>query len=469
MGSIAQPLALAKPTFPAEANSQDYARSLDAKDHMRSFRERFIIPSKANIKAKKLAKPGLSADSSIYFCGNSLGLQPKAVAEYMQAHLDTWSSIGVHGHFTDLEDSPLTQWQLLAEHASKQSAPIVGAKPEEVAIMGTLTANLHMLMASFYVPTAEKSKVIMDWKAFPSDHYAIESQIRGHGLDPESNMVMIGPKEGTYEIKTQDILALIDEHAATTALVLLPGIQYYTGQLFDIKTITAYAQSKGLIIGWDLAHAAGNVPLQLHDWNADFAAWCTYKYMNAGPGSIAGLFVHERHGVVDYSEGEDKPKYRHRLMGWYGGDQTSRFNMDNKFRPSPGASGFQCSNPSVVDLASLCGALSVFNDTSMAEIQKKTVNITAYLEFLMYDGTNEADRAFTIITPAEPESRGTQLSVLLKPGRIDTLFNMLDEAGIVCDKRKPDVIRVAPVPLYNTYEEVWEFVQIFKAALKKCE
>jgi kynureninase len=228
----------------------------------------------------------------------------------------------------------MTQWQLLAEHASKQSAPIVGALPYEVAIMGTLTVNLHLLMASFYTPTTAKNKIILDWKAFPSDHYAVESQIRGHGYDPKDSMVMIGPNDGEYEVSTEKILSIINEHAETTALVLLPGIQYYTGQFFDIKTITKYAQSKGLIIGWDLAHAAGNVPLELHDWNVDFAAWCTYKYMNAGPGAIAGLFVHERHGSVDYSQSEDKPVFRHRLSGWYGGDQIGRFDMDNSKRSS---------------------------------------------------------------------------------------------------------------------------------------
>jgi kynureninase len=232
----------------------------------------------------------------------------------------------------------LTQWQLLAEHASKQQAPIVGALPSEVATMGTLTMNLHLLMASFYTPTATKHKIILDWKAFPSDHYAIESQIRGHGYDPKEAMIMIGPEEGEYEVSTEKILSAIDEHASTTALFLLPGIQYYTGQLFEMQRITKYAQSKGLVVGWDLAHAAGNVPLQLHDWNVDFAAWCTYKYMNAGPGAIAGLYVHERHGTVNFTQGEDKPIFRHRLSGWYGGDQVGRFNMDNskliKYQPA---------------------------------------------------------------------------------------------------------------------------------------
>ncbi|RDL36370.1 putative Kynureninase [Venustampulla echinocandica] len=475
MGSISiakEQLELGKPAFPVEATTLEYAQSLDAKDHLRSFREKFIIPSKLNTKTKKLAKPDESKsheEKCIYFCGNSLGLQPRAAAEYLQAYLTTWATIGVHGHFRELEDSPLTQWQLLAEHASKQQAPIVGALANEVATMGSLTVNLHLLMASFYTPTSSKNKIILDWKAFPSDHYAIESQIRGHGYDPAESMIMIGPEDGEYEVSTEKILSVIDKHASSTSLILLPGIQYYTGQFFDIKTITKYAQSKGLVVGWDLAHAAGNVPLQLHDWNVDFAAWCTYKYMNAGPGAIAGAFVHERHGTVEYIEGQDKPIFRHRLSGWYGGDQVGRFNMDNKFRPSPGASGYQISNPSVIDLTSLCASLSVFNQTSMSDIRRKSVTLTAYLEYLLLSGTDSTTRAFRITTPSNPQARGTQLSILLKPGRMDVLMGMLEDAGIVVDKRKPDVIRVAPVPLYNTYEEVWQFVQIFSLALAKFE
>ncbi|KAE8444204.1 Kynureninase (L-kynurenine hydrolase) [Mollisiaceae sp. DMI_Dod_QoI] len=464
MGSIAiEQERTTKPSFPAEANSLEYAQSLDAKDDLRAFREKFLIPSKANIKSKKLTKPG---KFRLPYTLGDMANQPRATAEYIQTHLDTWATIGVHGHFRRLEDSPMIQWQLLAEHASKQAAPIVGASAFEVGTMGSLTTNLHLLMASFYTPTATKNKIIMDWKAFPSDHFTIESQIRGHGHDPKEAMIMIKPEKGEYKISTEKILAIIDEHASTTALILLPGIQYYTGQFFDMETITAYAQSKGLIVGWDLAHAAGNVPLELHDWNVDFAVWCTYKYMNAGPGAIAGFYVHERHGKVEY-DGE-QPVYRHRLSGWYGADQVGRMNMDNNFRPSPGASGYQVSNPSAIDLASLCASLSVFNQTSMADIRKKSVKLTAYLEHLLLTSSG-ADHAFRIITPSDPDARGTQLSVLLKPGRIDTLFEMLEDAGIVADKRRPDVIRVAPVPLYNTYEEVWKFVQIFNAALAKCE
>lgn len=272
----------------------------------------------------------MSQEPSIYFCGNSLGLQPKATREFLLTHLDTWSSIGVHGHFRTLENSPLTAWQRLAEHAAEQAAPIVGALPSEVAIMNTLTINLHLLMCSFYKPTQQRHKIIIDWKAFPSDHFAVESQIRMWGFDPKESMVFIAPPEGEFEVSTESILETIEKHADSTALVMLPGIQYYTGQFFDIQRITKFAQDKGLPVGWDLAHAAGNVPLQLHDWNVDFAVWCTYKYMNAGPGAIGGAFIHERHGKVEYPNGaEGAAEFRPRLSGWYGGDQQGRMEMQN--------------------------------------------------------------------------------------------------------------------------------------------
>ncbi|GFF26622.1 kynureninase 2 [Aspergillus udagawae] len=456
---------LSKPEFPANAASKEYAASLDAADPLAGFRDKFIIPSKANIASTKLAKPGLSSEPCIYFCGNSLGIQPKAIQKYLEAQLDTWSSIGVCGHFTKIEDSPLKEWQNLAEQAAESMSKIVGAAPEEVAAMGTLTMNLHLLLASFYKPTATKRKILMDWKAFPSDHYAIESHVAWHDLDPHETMVLIGPDEGKYEISTEKILSYIDQHADEAALVLLPGIQYYTGQLFDIPKITEYAHSRGLIVGWDLAHAYANVQLKLHDWDVDFAAWCTYKYGNAGPGAMAGLFVHEKHGQVDYSEGEDTPKFRHRLTGWYGGDKSVRFKMDNKFKPIPGAGGYQISNPSAIDLACLCAALSVFDETSMAELRKKSVLMTAYLEYLLLKDTTDESRQFQIITPSDPAARGAQLSLLLKPGLLAKVAHRLQEAGIICDKREPGVVRVAPVPLYNTFTEIWMFVQQLKAAL----
>ncbi|KAI9368223.1 pyridoxal phosphate-dependent transferase [Aspergillus egyptiacus] len=455
-----------KPAFPENAASKEYAVSLDAADPLARFRDKFIIPSKANIAAKKLAKPNLSNEPCIYFCGNSLGIQPKATAKYLEAQLDTWSSVGVHGHFTKIEDSPLDPWWLMPDQAAASMCKIVGAKPEEVIAMGTLTANLHLLLASFYKPTATKHKILLDWKAFPSDHYAIESHIAWHDLNPKESMVLIGPDEGEHQISTEKILFYIDQHADEAALLLLPGIQYYTGQFFDMKRITAYAQSKGLVVGWDLAHAFGNVLLELHDWNVDFAVWCTYKYGNAGPGSMGGLFVHERHGSVDYSQGEDAPQYRHRLAGWYGGDRSVRFKMDNKFKPIPGAGGFQLSTPSAVDLTCLCASLSIFDETSMTELREKSVLLTAYLEYLLLRGTTEETRPFRIITPSNPEERGAQLSILLKPGLLQQVADKLQEAAVVCDKREPGVVRVAPAPLYNTFTEVWTFVQLFRAALE---
>lgn len=279
-------------------------------------------------------------------------------------------------------------------------------------------------------------------------------------------MILLEPDED-HEISTKRILRAIDDNADEIALVMLPGIQYYTGQFFDIETITSYAQSKGLTIGWDLAHAAGNVPVRLHDWNVDFAVWCTYKYMNAGPGSIAGAFVHERHGKVDL-DGNSVPKFRPRLSGWYGGDQESRFKMDNKFRPIPGAGGFQCSNPSAIDLSALCASMSVFDKTSIDALRQKSLRLTCYLEHLLDQVQEDSSGkpSFRIITPRDAKRRGTQLSVLLQSGLLPQVAAALQDAGIICDKREPGVIRVAPVPMYNTYEDVWRFVEVFAAALR---
>ncbi|KAK1702477.1 kynureninase 2 [Colletotrichum lupini] len=474
--------------FPANANTISFAQQLDAQDKLAYLRNEFIIPTKGSLKKKSLtgtlpnnqllngntnvvngtngshSSSEDDATPSVYFCGNSLGVPPKAVKDYIHAHLETWASIGVNGHFQDLENSPLVCWQDMAEDVAKKSAAIVGALPEEVVMMNTLTANLHFLMASFYRPTEKKHKIILEWRPFPSDHYVIESQIQWHGLDPSKSMVQIQPDENFY-ISTDLILKTIDEHAEETALILLPGIQYYSGQLFDMPRITEYAQSKGIIVGWDLAHAAGNVELRLHDWNVDFAAWCTYKYQNAGPGSMAGAFVHERHGKVDTSEG--KPKFRHRLTGWYGGDKSVRFNMDNNFLPTVGAGGFQVSNPSAIDLASLSGALSVFSKTSMAELRTKSLVLTAYAEHLLdgilADDTDEP--SFRVLTPRNAHERGAQLSVLLKDGLLEHVVEAFVEEGIVCDKRKPGVIRVAPVPLYCTFQDVWKFMDTLRKAI----
>lgn len=407
------------------------------------------------------------SEVGIYFVGNSLGAQPKAIRRYIDAQLETWASIGVNGHFKNMANSPLTQWQDMAEQCARQSADLVGASPSEIVIMNTLTVNLHMMMASFYKPDAKRHKIILEWRPFPSDYYAIESQVTWHGLDPAKSMVKIEPNEDCY-MPTEKILATIDEHADETALLLLPGIQYYSGQLLDMPTITAYARARGIVVGWDLAHAAGNVELKMHDWDVDFACWCTYKYINGGPGAIAGAFVHERHGAVEWRDGPDSPPtYRPRLTGWYGGDKSVRFNMDNKFVPTPGAAGYQASNPSALELASLAGTLSVFNKTSMKDLRSKALVLTAYAEHLLDGILADAkdETLFRILTPRDPLQRGTQLSVMLRDGLLDSINAALEVNGVLCDKRKPGVIRVAPVPLYSRFEDVWKFMQILRSAL----
>ncbi|KAG6038294.1 Kynureninase 1 [Claviceps citrina] len=504
----------ASPGFPREANTLAFAQSLDAQDQLAHLRDEFVLPTKASLKKTALdgsfpggesshsgtnGEPGPPPSKSkpcLYFVGNSLGAQPKAVREYVTAQLETWASIGVNGHFTDMGNSPLTQWQDMAEQCARQSADLVGASPHEVVIMNTLTANLHLMMASFYRPSGRRHKVILEWKPFPSDHYAIESQIAWHGLDPAASMVKVEPDDGGGSvISTERVLRTIDEHADETALLLLPGIQYYSGQLFDMATITAYAKRRGIVVGWDLAHAAGNVELRLHDWDVDFACWCTYKYMNAGPGAIAGAYVHERFGKVEWDQdggaascsSSSKPSYRPRLTGWYGGDKSVRFNMDNRFVPTPGAAGFQLSNPSALDLAALSGALSVFNKTTMRDIRSKSLVMTAYAEFLLDQMLleQEADEAeadqkeeeqqqqqqqeetplFTILTPRDPSQRGAQLSVLLRDGLLEKVTAALEAHGAICDKRKPNVIRVAPAPLYTRFEDVWAYMQVLRTAL----
>lgn len=362
----------------------------------------------------------------------------------------------------------------MAEQCAVKMAPIVGARHAEVTIMNTLTANLHLLMASFYTPDSKRHKIILEWKPFPSDYYAIESQIRMHGLDPTKSMVEIYPDEyqkGGHYISTARILATIDEHADDTALLLLPGLQYYSGQVFDMPTITKYAQDRGIVVGWDLAHAAGNVPVQLHDWNVDFAMWCTYKYLNAGPGAIAGAFVHERHGGITKDEA-GKLEFRNRLSGWYGADKSVRFEMSKTFQPIVGAGGFQLSNPSAIDLASLHGSLETFGKATIQELREKSLVLTAYAEWLLDEILKqesksgiEQESAFTTITPRNPKERGAQLSILLRRGLLERVGKAFEEAGVVCDQRKPDVIRVAPVPIYNSFEDVWKCVSTLREVI----
>ncbi|PGH05655.1 kynureninase [Blastomyces parvus] len=469
------------PAFPWRADpnvtKKEFAESLDAKDSLAHFREQFIIPTKQDLTRKTII-PGAEEDKTAssqctYLCGNSLGLQPKSTRTYVDRFLQTWATKAVLGHFTPHEDELMPPFLDIDTRAANLMAPVVGASPSEVAVMDTLTTNLHLLMASFYRPTAEKYKIILEGKAFPSDHFAVESQIRHHNLDPDNAMILIEPEDPSHPLlSTERILSVIDEHAASTALILLPGIQYYTGQYFDIPKITAHAHSKNIIIGWDCAHAVGNVELKLHDWNVDFAAWCTYKYMNSGPGAMAGLFVHERHGAVDTTSSSGL-SYRPRLSGWWGGDKETRFEMDNKFVPRPGAAGFQLSNPSALDLSAVTASLEIFAAATMPALRQKSLQLTAYMEHLLLKACPQPEssgpKLFSIITPSNPMERGAQLSILLRGDILDGVLSRLMANGVVVDERKPNVIRVAPAPLYNTFVDVWNFVQVFVKACEEAE
>ncbi|KAL8663391.1 MAG: hypothetical protein Q9202_003910 [Teloschistes flavicans] len=415
--------------------TREEALAFDASDPIGHLRPEFIIPTKTDLNRKTISKHGL---------------QPRRTADRIAAHLEAWATKGVFGHFKSHEDSELPPFVDLDEIAAQRMAPIVGAMSGEVAVMETLSANLHLMLASFYRPTKERFKIIIEGKAFPSDHYAVESQIRHHGLDPEYAMILIEPPEpDRATIQTSHILSIIDKHASGTALILLPGIQYYTGQYLDILTITAHAHSHGITIGWDLAHAVGNVELQLHDWDVDFAVWCSYKYLNCGPGAIGGLFVHEKHGTVALGDGS--VGYRPRL----------------NFVPIAGAAGFQVGNPCALAICPLLASLEIFALTSMSALRVKSVSMTRYLEELLVPKQaheDDASELYRIITPPDPAQRGAQLSILLKPGLLEGVMAELEEQGVVIDERKPDVIRVAPAPLYNSFSDVWDFVVIFRKA-----
>ncbi|KAK9387043.1 pyridoxal phosphate-dependent transferase [Lipomyces mesembrius] len=422
------------------------ANKFDSEDPIASARHEFYIPSRAEItQNEKIASPDAP---SVYLCGNSLGLQPKLTRQLIDEELNVWAKNGVYGHFRHPDSRP---WVTIDETVTSTMAAIVGATKEEVAVMGTLTMNLHILMAAFYKPVKERYKVIIEHKAFPSDHYAVESQIQMHDLSVDEALVTIKPPAKSKVLPTDYIISVIKEHASTTALLLLPGVQYYTGQAFEIQKITAYAKSLGIIVGWDLAHAAGNLELRLHDWNVDFAAWCSYKYLNAGPGGIAGLFVHENQSK------------RPRLTGWWAHEVKSRFIMDNQMKVQPGAAGFQLSNPSVLDTIALLGSLTVFGKYTMKALRTKSVALTGYLETLLL--SRFPDRPFSILTPPDPEQRGAQLSLAFESGMMDEVNQVLQDNGVTCDERRPDVLRVAPTPLYNSFEDVWAFVDELRKAV----
>ncbi|KAJ3338175.1 hypothetical protein HDU93_009910 [Gonapodya sp. JEL0774] len=429
--------------------SPTLATMLDRSDPIATLRNEFEIPL-----IKDVADPQSEDgnNESIYLCGNSLGLLPKGTKTLLSQELDAWSRKGVHGHFDHPYKRP---WVTVDEEVVAKSCPIVGAATlSEVAIMGTLTMNIHLMMVAFYKPTTTRFKILLEEKAFPSDHFAVESQIKFHGFNPTDALVLVKPRPGAHIISTEDILSVIEEHGESIALVLWPGIQYYTGQLFDMATIAKAAHAKGSFVGFDLAHAVGNVILKLHEWEADFACWCTYKYLNSGPGGIGGLFVHEKYAT---------DTERSRFAGWWGHDKSSRFEMDTKFLPLPGAAGYQQSNPNVLATTALLGSLNVFEKTSMEQLREKSELLTGYLTTLLLDGLGGAD--FVIITPEDPTQRGSQLSLLFRTN-VGPIFERLLKKGVVCDKREPNVIRVAPAPLYNNFMDVWRFVSALKEVLK---
>ena len=412
---------------------ENFALQLDAEDPLRHFREKFYLP---------LGKDG---QPLIYFAGNSLGVMPKSAREIVEEELDNWAKHGVDAHH-----ATGTPWYTYQEALREPTARLIGAKPLEVICMNSLTVNLHLMMATFYRPTKSRFKILMEEPAFPSDTYAMKTQIAHHGLNPRDALILARPRNGEFTIQTEDIVDLIEKHADQLAVVMFAGVNFFTGQLFDIERITAAAQAGGIVVGFDLAHAMGNAALKLHDWNVDFAVWCSYKYLNAGPGAVAGAFVHERHATNTKLP---------RFAGWFGNDPNTRFrlHLEPEFIPVASADGWQISNPPIFSMAPLRASLAVFNDAGgMEPLRVKSSRLTSYLEFLL---TEIGSKKFTVITPRNPDERGCQLSILAHEHPKE-LLRELETAGVKCDFREPNVIRVAPTPLYNTFHEVWRFARI---------
>lgn len=407
--------------------SLEFARILDQDDPLRTFRDKFIFPRH-------------NGEPVLYFCGNSLGLQPLSVRQAVNAELDHWGEHAVEGHFRG--EKP---WMYYHKFLSESTARLVGALPHEVVVMNTLSVNLHLMMVSFYRPSGKRYKIIMEAGAFPSDQYAVESQVRFHGYEPEDAIIEVSPREGEDTLRNEDILDTINRHGSETALVLFSGVQYYTGQYFDLESITRAAHQAGAYAGFDLAHAAGNMMLQLHKWGPDFAVWCSYKYLNSGPGGPSGVFVHERH-----ASNPELPRF----AGWWGHDEDSRFRMEKGFSPMYGAAGWQLSNAQILSFAAHLASLQIFDEAEMYRLRSKSLLMTAYLEYILKNARARG-LDFRIITPGYMNARGCQLSLLTGPGG-RALFDRLTEQGVVADWREPNVIRFAPVPLYNSFTDIWK-------------
>ncbi len=416
--------------------SHRFAKNLDLNDPLKTFRSKFHLPK-------------VNGKTVIYLTGNSLGLQPKSTKKFIDEELTDWATLGVEGHF-----HAQRPWLHYHQFSKKALARIVGAKPIEVVAMSQLTVNLHLMMVSFYHPTKKRFKILTEAGAFSSDQYAFESQVKFHGLDPKKTIVELSPRQGEFTLRTEDILQAIEENKNEIALVIFGAVQYYTGQFFDIKKITEAGHRAGAYVGFDLAHAIGNVPLQLHQHKVDFATWCGYKYLNSGPGGISGIFVHEK-----YAKNFEIPRF----AGWWGHSDKERFQMKKGFKPMSGADGWQVSNFPVLSGAAQLASLEIFDEAGRNMLRKKSILLTRYLEFLLKSIDNYK-KYFVIITPSNQNERGCQLSLLMtRNGK--KVFEKMTKAGVIADWREPDVIRVAPVPLYNSFEEVFRFYQIFKNAL----
>lgn len=420
-------------------NNLDFAKRLDDKDPLKHFREMFYIPI-------------MYGKECIYFTGNSLGLQPKRTQDYVVDELEDWASLGVEGHF-----HARNPWMPYHEIFPRQLSKIVGCKETEVVVMNQLTVNLHLLMVTFYRPTKQRYKIICEAKAFPSDQYAFETQAKYHGFNPADAVIEVSPREGEYTLRTEDIISIIKQHGDSVAVVLFGGVNYYTGQLFDMNTITDAAHAVGAYAGFDLAHAAGNVELHLHDWNIDFACWCSYKYLNSGPGGVAGVYINEKHAA-----NKDLPRF----AGWWGYKKETRFKMEKGFEAIPTAEGWQLSNAPILSMAAHKAALDIFDEAGIDRLHEKRRLLTGYLHYILNDiNSNQTEKIIEVITPVNENERGCQVSMLmLKRGR--EIFDELTKQGVIADWREPNVIRVAPVPSYNSFEDVWRFGNIIESILK---
>jgi kynureninase len=421
---------------PAYQLGEECAHQMDAEDSLAPVRQRFHIP-----KTK-------SGTDCVYLCGHSLGLEPKHAAQDVEQELRDWADLGVEGHFAG-KNPWLTYHRLLTQ----QTAELVGAEPSEVVVMNSLTVNLHLMMVSFYRPTPDRHKILVEGGAFPSDQYALKSQIRFHGFDPSSSLVELRPRPDEACLRDEDIHAAIEREGHSIALILLGGVNYVTGQALDMAAVTEAGHKKGCMVAFDLAHAAGNIPLRLHDWGPDFAVWCNYKYLNGGPGCVGGCFVHQRH-----ARAWNVPRF----AGWWGHDEKTRFRMGPEFDPMEGPEGWQLSNPPILALAALRASLDIFSEVGMEGLRAKSVALTGYAEFLLRE---KKSSQFSILTPAEPARRGAQLSLRV-PQHGRSICDKLTERGIIGDWREPNIFRIAPVPLYNSFYDVFRFAEHFSSQLR---